>query len=54
MHYFGLHQWSKFKTNLTTFQGVTSKKPHKSSLKWYFLLVRKHLKFENSRTRNET
>ena len=54
MNYFALHRWSKFKINLTTFQGVISKKPPRSSLNWYFLLVRKHLKFENSGTKNET
>ena len=52
MHYVALHQWSKFKTNFTTFQWVTSKKPPRSSLKLYFLLVLKHLKFQNSRTTN--
>ena len=26
MHYVALHHWSKFKTNLTTFEWVTSKK----------------------------
>ena len=26
MHYVTLHHWSKFQTNLTTFQWVTSKK----------------------------
>ena len=31
-------------SNLTTFQWVTSKKPPKSSLKLYLLLVSKHLK----------
>ena len=29
MHYNALHQWSKFHTNLNTFQWVTSKNPHK-------------------------
>ena len=48
MHYIALHHWSKFQTNLTTFHCVTSK----SSLKLYFLLVWKHLKFQNSRTTN--
>ena len=54
MHYFALYRWSKLKTNLTTFQGVTYKKPPRSNLKWYFLLVGKHSKFENSGTTNET
>ena len=34
--------------------GVTSKKPPWSSLKLYFLLVWKHLKFQNWRTTNQT
>ena len=38
MHYVALHHWSKFQTNLTTFQWVTSKKPPRSSLKLYLLL----------------
>ena len=38
MYYVTLHHWSKFQTDLTTFQWVTSKKPPKSSLKLYFLL----------------
>ena len=38
MHYVTLHHWSKFETNLTTFQWVTSKKPPRSSLKLYLLL----------------
>ena len=55
MHYVALHHWSKCKTNLTTFQWVMSKKLPRSSLKLYFLLVRKHLKFQNSRaTNNQT
>ena len=33
MHYNTLYHWSKFQTNLTTFQWVTSKKPPRSSLK---------------------
>ena len=48
MRYLALHDWLKFQTNLTTFQGVMSKEPPGSSLQWYFLLVRKHLKYENS------
>ena len=48
MHYFALHNWSKFETIFTTFWEVTSKKPLGSSLKWYFLLVRKLCKDENS------
>ena len=39
MHFNALHHWSKFQTNLTTFQWVTSKKPPKSNLKLHFLLV---------------
>ena len=31
-----------------------AKKPPRSSLKWYFLLLRNHLKFENLGTTNET
>ena len=38
MHYVTLHHWSKFETNLTTFQWVTFKKPPRSSLKLYLLL----------------
>ena len=38
MHYVTLHHWSKFETNLTTFQWVTFKKPPGSSLKLYLLL----------------
>ena len=30
------------------------KKPPRSSLKWYFLLLRKNLKFESSGTTNDT
>ena len=40
MHYNALHHWSKFQTNLTTFQWVKSEKPPRSSLKLYFLLAR--------------
>ena len=36
MHYNTLHYWSKFQTNLTTFQWITSKKPLRSSQKLYF------------------
>ena len=39
MHYDALHHWSKFQTNLTILQWATSKKPTRSSLKLYFLLV---------------
>ena len=39
MHYNELHHWSKFQANLTIFQWVISKKPPKSGLKLYFLLV---------------
>ena len=38
MHYITLHHWTKFQTNLTTFQCVMSKKPPRSSLKLYLLL----------------
>ena len=44
MHSFVLHHCSKFQTILITFQGVTFKKPPRSTVKWYFLLVRKLLK----------
>ena len=54
MHYVALHHWSKFQMNLTTFRWVTSKKPTRSSLKLYFLLVWKHLKFQNLWTANQT
>ena len=47
MHCFAFHYFSNFQTILTTFQGVTSKKPPGSSLKWYFQLLRKLLKYEN-------
>ena len=53
MHYNALHHWSKFETKLT-FQCVKTKKPPRSSLKLYFLLVRKHLKFQNLKTTNLT
>ena len=39
---------------MTTFRGVIAKKQPKASLKSPFLLFRKHLKFENSRTTNLT
>ena len=54
MHYNALHHWSKFQTNFSTFQWVTFKKPPRSSLKLNFLLVWKHLKFQNSRTTDQT
>ena len=54
MHYVALHHWSKLQTNLITIQWVTSKKPPRSSLKLYLLLLWKHLKFQNSRTTNQT
>ena len=50
MHYNALYHWSKFNTNLSIFQWVTSKKTPRSSLKLYILLTWKHLKFQNSRT----
>ena len=53
-HYVALHHWSKLQTNLITIQWVTSKKPPRSSLKLYLLLLWKHLKFQNSRTTNQT
>ena len=40
-------------TNLTTFGGVTSKKPPGGSLKLYFLLVWKHLKYESPGTTSQ-
>ena len=48
-HSNALHHWSNFQTKLTTFQWVTSKKPPRSSLKFYFLLVWNYLKFQNSK-----
>ena len=44
MHYNPLHHWSNIQTNLTIFQWVTYKKPPRSSLKLYLLLVWKHLR----------
>ena len=52
MHYVALHYWWKCQTNLTTFQWVTPKKPLRSSLKLYFLLVWKNLKFQDLKTTN--
>ena len=52
MHYLALHHWWKFQTNLSTSEGVRSKNTTKSSLKSYFLLLQKHLKFGNSGTTN--
>ena len=43
MHYSALHYWLKFQTNLTTFKWVTSKRPPKSSLKLYFLMISNYL-----------
>ena len=49
-----LHYCSKFEKNLNTFGGVMAKKPPKSTQKWYFLLVGKHLKIHNLPTINST
>ena len=51
MHYVTLHHWSKFQTNLITFQWVTTKKPPRSSLKLYLLLKTFEIsKLENYRS----
>ena len=44
--------WPRFPTYLIPFWGVMAKKNPKISLKSGFLLLPKHLKFENSRTTN--
>ena len=51
--YVALHHWSKFQTNLTTFQWVTSKKTAQKQPKIVPLLVWKHLKFQNWRTTDQ-
>ena len=35
---------------MTLFRGFTSKKPPRSSLKWYFLPLRELLKYQNCRS----
>ena len=50
--YLALYHWSKFGTDPTSFGGVIVEKPPRSSQKLYFLLLRKHLKVSNLRTRN--
>ena len=52
MRYLAMHNWSKFCTNPTSFGGVIVEKPLRSSQKLDFLLLRKHLKVSNLRTRN--
>ena len=55
MRYVPLNYWSKFQTNLAIFQWITSKKPPRSSLKLYLLLIVPkiaHFKFQNLRTTN--
>ena len=54
IYYLVLHRWWQFETNLITFWVVMAKKPPKASLKSYFLLLWKHLKFENSWTIDQT
>ena len=48
----GLHYCSKSEKSLTRFGGVMAKKPPKSTQKWYFLLIGKHLKLNNLTTTN--
>ena len=50
--HFALHCWSKFEKNPTAFGGGIPKKPPKSSLKYVFLVLRKHLKVHNLATTN--
>ena len=52
MHSISLHCCSKFEKNQTKFRGVMAKKSRKSTQKWYFLLVGKHLKIHNMATTN--
>ena len=52
MHNIDLHYYSKFQKNLTKFRGVMAKKSRKSTQKWYFWLVGKHLKIKNLPTTN--
>ena len=47
-----LHYWPRFQTYLIAFWGFIAKKRPKISLNSYFLLLPKHLKFENSETTN--
>ena len=46
MHYLTLHHWSKFQTNLTSFEGVLHGKPPKIGPRWLLLCL--HV-FANSR-----
>ena len=52
MQNIGLHYCSNFEKNLTAFGGVMAEKPSKSTQKWYFLLVGKHLNIDNLATTN--
>ena len=52
IHYLVLRYWSTFQVYLSLFWGVMAKKRPEISLKSYFLLLPKHLKFENSGTTN--
>ena len=54
IQYLVLLYWSTFQAHLSPFWGVMAKKRPKISLKSYFLLLPKHLKFENSGTKNHT
>ena len=52
VRYLALHHWSNFCRSHTSFGGVILEKPHRSSQKLYFLLLRKHLKVYDLTTRN--